>query len=134
MPSSSVVASSAIGDLYWSWMVSVDGRPVVEVALAGQQLFERDGPLADDPLDLDDVLELGGIDEQVLEAGDHVALDADADVEIDELIGDVDDVLGAPGQPARGGAEVGDQRFEIGRRHLRSLPASGAAIGVMLSR
>ena len=64
--------------------------------MAGQQLFQRDGAFADDPLDLHDVLELGGSDQQGLEAGDHVTFHADADVEVDELVGDVGGVLGAP--------------------------------------
>ncbi len=95
---------------------SVDA--VVEVALAGQQLFESDGPFADHPFDLDDVLELGGIDEQILEAGDHITFHTDADVEIDELIGDVGGVLGATRQATDGRSEIGDQWFEIGGRHL----------------
>jgi hypothetical protein len=56
--------------------------------------------------------------EQGLVAIDHAALHPDADVEIDQLSGHVGGFLGASAQRADRGAEVGDQGFEIGGRHL----------------
>ena len=47
-----------------------------------------------------------------------IALDTDADVEVDELIGDIGRVLGAAREPTNRRTEVGDQRLEVGRRHL----------------